>query len=423
MLTAISRYGSRLAPEADALIESCRRRGELLRGPELPAFENAFAAHLGGGRAVSTSYGRMAFYYVLKALDLPAGSEIVFPALTFWVVPEMARALGLSPVFADVDPWTFNIDPAALERAITPRTRAVVPTHIYGLPCDLDPVLSIARRHGLRVIEDCAHSLGASYHGRPVGTFGDAAFFSFQLLKPLNTFGGGMAFTRDPGLGQRIASLAFAEPWPAEAEVRSRIRLGRLERRLTRPTAFTLTVFPILWATSFLHVNPDVYLWEKVRSLRPLPPSYRRRYSNVQAALGLAGLERLSEWTDRARAHALFLGASLAGVDGLRVPSEPTDRIHVYYQYCVYVPERDATVQRCLRSGLDVEHHHMDVCSDVPLFGAASAAPGARRTADAIQLPVHSELTPRHLEAVARRFRRAVAASPPRPARAIQALR
>src|SRR5581483_428277 len=135
--------------------------------------------------------------HILKALDLPAGSEVVVPALTFWVIPELARVAGLTPVFADVDPRTFTLDPASFERVITPRTRAVVPTHLYGLPCDMDPILAIARRHGIAVIEDCAHALGATYHGKPVGTLGDAALFSFQTLKPLNAFGGGLALIRD----------------------------------------------------------------------------------------------------------------------------------------------------------------------------------------------------------------------------------
>ena len=137
MLSAISRYGGRFVPEMERIVEACERDGTLLAGPQLEAFEEVFAQRLGGGHAVTASYGRMAAYDIFRALELPPGSEVVFPALTFWVVPEMARAAGLRVVFADVDPRTFNLDPAALERALTPRTRAVVPTHIYGLPCDM----------------------------------------------------------------------------------------------------------------------------------------------------------------------------------------------------------------------------------------------------------------------------------------------
>src|SRR5437867_611597 len=128
MLTAISRYGVRVLPNTQQIIADCRRRGQLVQGPHIAQFEELFARSFARGRAISASYGRMAFYYILRALQFPPGSEIVFPALTFWVMPEMARICGLKPVFADVDSATFNMDPLALERAITPRTRAVVPT-------------------------------------------------------------------------------------------------------------------------------------------------------------------------------------------------------------------------------------------------------------------------------------------------------
>ena len=409
MLTAISRYGARFVPETAGIVDRCERRGELVRGPEIALFEEAFARRLGGGTARTASYGRMAFLHILRALDLPAGSEVVFPALTFWVVPEMARAAGLTPVFADVDPTTFNLDPAALERAITPRTRAVVPTHIYGLPCDMDEILAIARRHRLRVIEDCAHALGAHYRDRPVGTLGDASFFSFQLLKPLNTGGGGMAFTRDATLGRRLDEIAAAQPWPPEPRVRGRLRLLGFERALITPRIFTFTVFPLLWASAALGVAPDVYLWEKVRPLQPLPDGYAQRYSNVQAAIGLAGLERLDEWNARAIDHAKYMNVVLRGVDGVELPPAPPDRTHIYYQYCVYVPDRPRLVRACLRAGVDLEYHHMDVCPDLALFREQRIdAPGARRTRDAVQVPIHAGLTPPQLEAVARRVRRAL---------------
>ena len=410
MLSAISRYGARWVPDADAIVDACASRGQMVEGPAIAAFESALAERMGGGRAITASYGRMAFYYILKALDLPPGAEIVFPALTFWVVPAMARAAGLRPVFADVDPITFNLDPASLERAITPATRAVVPTHIYGLPCDMDEVLAIARRHHLAVIEDCAHALGATYHGRPVGTLGDAALLSFQVLKPLNTFGGGAAYTRHDGLGRRIAEIASAAPCPPVARIRKRIRTARVERALMRPEVFSATVFPILWAASFVRARPDVTLWEKVRPLWPLPPGYAERYSNAQASIGLSALDHLDEWTARTRTHARYLSLALSHLEGVALPADPADRVHVYYQYCVYPADREGVVRRCLRGGLDVEYHHMDVCPDLPLFaGSPAEAAGARRTCDALQVPVHAGLRPGDLERVARRFSRAVA--------------
>src|SRR4051812_36299554 len=170
-MAAIARFGSRVVPETQQIVNQCRARGELVHGPHIEAFEQAFVRLLGSGhvRACSTEYGRMALYFILKAMDLPPGSEIIVPAFTFWVVPEIARAAGLTPVFADIDPVTFTLCPQAVERALTPRTRAVLPTHLYGLACDMDPILDLAQRHGLKVIEDCAHSLGATYRGRMVG--------------------------------------------------------------------------------------------------------------------------------------------------------------------------------------------------------------------------------------------------------------
>ena len=164
-MAAIARFGTRVVPDLQEIIQDCRQGKQLVQGPHIEAFEREFAQFLGTGhvRTCSTEYGRMALYFILKAMNLPPGSEIIVPALTFWVVPEIARVAGLTPVFADIDPITFTLCPQAVERAITPKTVAVLPTHLYGLSCDMDPILDLARRHDLKVIEDCAHSLGAMY--------------------------------------------------------------------------------------------------------------------------------------------------------------------------------------------------------------------------------------------------------------------
>ncbi|MDE3156393.1 MAG: aminotransferase class I/II-fold pyridoxal phosphate-dependent enzyme [Acidobacteriota bacterium] len=404
---AISRYGARVLPNTEQIIAEHRRRGTLIQGPEIEAFEAAFAARAGvsAGHAVAASYGRMAFYYILKALDLPPGSEIVVPALTFWVIPELARVSGLKVVFADVDPATFTIDPDALEAVITERTRAVVPTHLYGLPCDMDRIMAIAARHNLVVIEDCAHALGATYKGRPVGTFGEAGFFSFQTLKPLNCYGGGMALVRDAALADRVRALAHAEPWPDEKRVTKRFFIGKLQRIFIRPWVFTISSFPILWLSSWFGANPDVYLWENIRELQPLPAQYIERFPNAQAAIGLEALKYLDAWTARTQAHAAFVTARLRDLPGITVPATPPDRTHVFYQYCVHGPEgpaRDSLVVRCVRRGIDIETLHVDVCTEMELFGdACKPAPGAERAQQAMQVPVYSDLTDAQVRRVA----------------------
>ena len=405
MRAAISRYGARVFPYTEEVVAGCRARGEFIRGPQIAEFERAFEQRVGRGAAISTAYGRIAFYYLLKALDLPAGSEIIFPSLTFWVVPELARVAGLTVVFADVDPATFNLDPASVERVVTDRTRAIVPTHLYGLPCDMDRILEIAGRHNLVVIEDCAHALGATYKGRAVGTFGTGALFSFQTLKPLNCYGGGMALAQDPAVAARVRQIVEALPWPSEKRVRDRLLMGRLQRIFIKPWVFSISLFPILWVSALIDANPDVFLWEKIRSLHPLPEQYTERFPNVQAVIGLAALKHLDEWTAQARANAEYVTRILSGVPGIQPPIVPPDRTHVYYQYCVYGPEgpkRDELVVRCVRRGIDIETLHVDVPPDMELFGTVRAeADGARRAAQAMQVPVYAGLTREQIERVA----------------------
>src|SRR5205809_210270 len=155
-MAAIARFGTRMVPEREQIIRGCRQKGQLVEGPDIAAFEVEFSRFLGGGhvRAVSTEYGRMGLYFILKALDLPAGSEIIVPALTFWVVPEITRVAGLKRVFVDIDPHTFTMDPKAAERAITPNTRGILPTHPYGTSCDMAPIMALAPKHNLKVTED-----------------------------------------------------------------------------------------------------------------------------------------------------------------------------------------------------------------------------------------------------------------------------
>src|SRR5258708_14958954 len=277
MRAAISRYGARVFPETEDIVAGCKARGEFIQGPQVAGVEGAWEQGGGGGTVIAAGYGRIACYYILKALDLPAGSEIIFPSLTFWVVPELAKVAGLKVVFADVDPATFNMDPASLERVITDKTRAIVATHLYGLPCDMDRIMEIAARHDLIVLEDCAHSLGATYKGRPVGTFGAGALFSFQTLKPLNCYGGGLVLVNDAAVAAKVRAMVEALPWPSEKRVTERLLMGRLQRIFMKPWVFSISLFPVLWISALIDANPDAFFWEKIRSLQPLPEPYTAR--------------------------------------------------------------------------------------------------------------------------------------------------
>jgi len=281
----------------------------------------------------------------------------------------------------------------------------IVPTHLYGLSCDMDKVEAVAARHNLVVIEDCAHALGATFKGRAVGTFGSGALFSFQTLKPLNCYGGGAALLQDRALAAKVRAGVDALPWPSEKRVTDRLLMGRLQRIFIKPWVFSISLFPVLWIAAWIDANPDVFLWEKIRSLEPLPESYAERFPNVQATIGLEALKHLDEWTSRARAHAESMNRVLSATPGVQVPVVPSGCSHVYYQYCVYGPERvdrDELVVRCVRRGVDIETLHVDVPPDMELFaGAVAEATGARRASQAIQIPVYSSLTDEQVARVA----------------------
>jgi len=393
-LRTIARYGVRSVPGDEKEILAAFRRGEAVTGPAMSEFEERFAAYHYMDHAIAASYGRMAFYYILRALNLPAGSEIIFPALTFWAVPEIARRAGFKPVFVDVDPFTFNLDRTAIEAAITEHTRVIVPTHLYGQPCEMTEILQIAEKHNLIVVEDCAQAVGARYQGRLVGTFGTASFFSFQMLKGVNTYGGGMALTNNHELAARVRDLAADEPLPSTKDVAARFLKGYAARLGISPKVFTFWGYPIqALASMFGDFDLSKYMWEKIRPLDSFPRTYTQHYSNAQAVVGIRGLAKLDEYNARSRAHGLRYARGLSDCRSIQTPRILPDVEHVYYQCCIYTSDPRRTSRRAIRRGVDFETMHVDVCPALPLFKAfAAVCSGAEAAKAALQLPVYSRL-------------------------------
>ena len=305
-------------------------------------------------------------------------------------------------VFVDVDPTTFNLDPSKIEAAITERTRAIVPTHLYGQPCEMTEVMRVAERHNLVVVEDCAQAAGARYRGRLVGTFGAASFFSFQLLKGLNTYGGGMALTDDTALAARVREQSAAEPLQSTKELAQRFLTGWGARTVISPKGFTFWGYPLqAFASLFGHYDLSKHIWEKIRPLDPFPRAYRRRYSNVQAIVGLRALDKLSDFNERTRAHAALLNRGLSDCRAVQTPRTTPDAEHVYYQYCIYTSDPQRASRRAIRRGVDFETTHVDVCTTLEIFKEfASYCPGAVATERALQLPVYSRLRDSDVERV-----------------------
>jgi dTDP-4-amino-4,6-dideoxygalactose transaminase len=191
--------------EIDAVV-ACLRSGWVTTGPTTRRFEQDFDAYLGGGvQAIAVNSATAGLHLALESLGIGPGDEVIVPTLTFTATAEVARYLGARPVFVDVEPDRMTLSVAAVEAALTPRTRAIVPVHYAGLACDMDGLLALARRHGLRVVEDAAHAFPTRYKGRLVGTLdSDITVFSFYANKTMTTGEGGMVVTRDPDLAQRV---------------------------------------------------------------------------------------------------------------------------------------------------------------------------------------------------------------------------
>jgi perosamine synthetase len=242
-------------------------------GKYVTLFEEGIAAASGARYAVATSNGTAALHLALLVMGIGPGDEVIVPSLTFIATANAVRYVGATPVFADSDPDHWCIDPAEIERCISPRTKAIVPVHLYGHPADMDAIVAIARSRGIAIVEDAAEALGTMYRGRPVGAIGDAGVFSFYGNKLVTTGEGGMFVTDDAALADRA--------------------------RLLRDHA----------------MDPQRRYWHG-------EVGYNFRLTNIQAALGLAQVERMGEFLARKREVARRYGAGLAGVPGVRLQRE-----------------------------------------------------------------------------------------------------
>lgn len=272
----------------------------LLEGPAIAEYERSFAEAAGTRYAFSFAAGRQALYRLLEALDIGTGDEVILPAFTCVVVPNAILYRGARPVFVDIAPGTFNIDPGLIAAQVTPRTRAIIAQHTFGRVCDIDAVSRVAERHRLPVLEDCAHALGAALRGRKAGSLGQAAFFSTDHSKVISTSTGGMITTDDPGLAARLRSLQQGTPFLPAARVRRILATFVLEYALLHPAAYPLGRWVQraggrLGAWAYF---PDELLLEK-----PAAYPFPARLSNAQAEIGKSQLALLPEnlaWRRRA---------------------------------------------------------------------------------------------------------------------------
>jgi len=298
-------------------------------------FEARAARACGCRNAIAFGAGRMALHAILEAMDIGPGDEIVVPGFTCTVVPNAMVYRGIRPVYADIDPVTFNVDPACVERAVTPRTRALYVQHTFGVSADVDALREIARRHGLRVIEDLAHSLGASAGGRAHGSLGDAGFFSTDRTKVVNTHLGGCAVTDDDALAARLARAQRLAPDPGPLVARRMVASFLADVACRAPGAFWIGR-PMLGALRRAGV---LFTWSD-ETWNALPPGYPYpcRLLPALAAVGISQLDRLERNLRHRRAIARWLEERI-GWYGARLAGRFDEQAWLRYSFLVRDPE------------------------------------------------------------------------------------
>lgn len=269
-------------------------------------YERRFAVESGCAHAFSFGAGRMALYAILEALGIGPGDEVIVPGFTCVVVPNAVLYRGARPVYVDIDPVTFNLDPGRVVQAISPRTRAICAQHTFGVACDMTRINEIARAHGLTVIEDCAHALGASFGGRKAGSLGEVAFFSTDRTKVINTMSGGIAATSDPKIAATIGDIHRRTPFLTRAQVRNQVRSFLAEVFLVQPRWYRVGRY-----LSAAHNRAGSLFYDEMQTSKPTRYPYPCRLSSAQANIGLQQLERLEANLRHRRAIAVWLEARI----------------------------------------------------------------------------------------------------------------
>ena len=286
---SLSQQLADLGPELDDAVLRVLRSGQYIGGGEIQAFETAFAASVGTPYAVGCNSGTDALILALRGLGIGPGDEVITASFSFFATAEAISAVGATPVFVDVDPVTYLIDLSQIEAAITPATKALIPVHLFGRPVDMEAVMGIAQRHGLKVVEDCAQATGASWNGQQVGSWGDVGCFSFFPTKNLGGAGDGGAVTcHDPAVAQSMRELA-------------------------------------------VHGMPRRYLHTEL--------GYNSRLDSLQAAVLNVKLPHLASWVEKRRAIASRYLAALHDLPGVCLPdpAAPASVGHGWNQFVVRV--------------------------------------------------------------------------------------
>jgi dTDP-4-amino-4,6-dideoxygalactose transaminase len=370
LIGTVPRRCVNLPPGCFRTLISCIVGNQVVEGGALEQFFQGFGKWLGSPYVFGAASGRSAFQLALEASGLEKGAEIIFPVLTFPVIPMVAKMLGYKPVFCGVDPETFNSGAEHIEPRITDKTGAVLATHLFGQPCPIREVVGLARERNILVIEDCAHACGVRVEGQQVGTFGDIGMFSFAEGKNMPCFGGGAIATADEGIARRAEEILAKAQSPAKKEITKGALAITAKWLLTRPLVFGLTAyqalrFKLLLGQELMDSAVGDELLEDFISTNPRVG----RLANLQAAVGLLHLEHIDHFNEGARRNASILTKQLGEVAGIKAPrSMEGDHIYVYYPLTVDPEKRDDLRHYLLKHGIDSKTTDMADCTTLKPF-------------------------------------------------------
>jgi dTDP-4-amino-4,6-dideoxygalactose transaminase len=346
--------------EEGAEVAAAIASGWVSQGPRVQAFESAFAERVGATDAVATTSCTTALQLALQVSGVGPGDEVIVPSLSFIATANAVWQCGARPVFADVDPLTYNLDPAAAERAITGLTRAIMPVHQVGLPADIDRFLELGRRHGVAIVEDAACAIGAAYKGRPIGSHGPLACFSLHPRKVITTGEGGMIAVSDPVIAARLRRLRAHG-----------MDISDLER----------------------HSATDIVIESYPEC------GWNARMTDMQAALGLCQLRVLGDILERRRILASRYTAALQSMPHLEPPYDPPYAQRTWQSYCVRVRPgspvgRTDLMRRLLADGVPTRRGVMAIHEEPAYAGEHAPLPHTEAASrDVLMLPLFPDLT------------------------------
>jgi len=337
--------------EQDAILEVLNS-GQMVQGPRVREFEARFAEMCGVEHAIATSSGTTALHIAMLAHGIGASDEVITSPFSFIASANCALYVGARPVFVDIEPNYFTIDPAQIEARITPKTKAIVPVHLYGQACEMDAIMEIAQKHKLAVIEDACQAHGATYKGQKVGSFGTACY-SLYATKNITTIEGGMIVTND-------------------AQIAEKARLFRN------------------------HGSPRTY--------EHVVLGYNMRMTDLSAAVGLVQIKNLNQWNAKRRENAAYLTEKLSQVAGVVTPKVREQAGHVFHQYTIRIQDRDAAAQKLREKGVGVGVHYPTPIHRQPLYqelGYKDVLPVAEAASrEVLSLPVHPSLSAEDLDTI-----------------------